>query len=246
MNTKLEIEPAKNTITSSVDHLVRRLSDEAAAASERVHELQTEAAKAFADHEQRFIRFVALAERIQAILRPRIEAFAELDVFKDIGQSVSLELRGPEDRGFHGRTTRISVPPSDACSGKVELSFRVGHDGPIENAIVDFRVEIVPIFIKFKSHDELVVPIDCPDEDAVAAWIDDKLVEFTRTYFEMYFTDQYQTPSFQIDPVMNIRFPRAFAAGKKEYQGRTYYFYTNESMRAFEKAPSEYVERVKS
>ena len=62
----------------------------------------------------------------------------------------------------------------------------------------------------------------------------------------MYFTDQYQTPSFQIDPVMNIRFPRAFAAGKKEYQGRTYYFYTNESMRAFEKAPSEYVERVKS
>jgi YHS domain-containing protein len=45
-----------------------------------------------------------------------------------------------------------------------------------------------------------------------------------------------------MDPVMNIRFPRAFAAGKKEYQGRTYHFYTKESLQAFEKAPSEYVE----
>jgi YHS domain-containing protein len=42
--------------------------------------------------------------------------------------------------------------------------------------------------------------------------------------------------------VMNIRFPRAFAAGKKEYQGHTYHFYTKESLQAFEKTPSEYVE----
>jgi len=40
---------------------------------------------------------------------------------------------------------------------------------------------------------------------------------------------------------MNIRFPKAYAAGKKEYEGRTYYFYTDESLLAFEKDPSEYV-----
>ena len=58
----------------------------------------------------------------------------------------------------------------------------------------------------------------------------------------MYFTEQYQKQSFVMDHVMNIRFPRAFAAGKMEYQGRTYHFYTKESLQAFEKAPSEYVE----
>ena len=31
------------------------------------------------------------------------------------------------------------------------------------------------------------------------------------------------------------------AAGKKEHEGRTYYFYTDESLLAFEKDPSEYV-----
>ena len=106
---------------------------------------------------------------------------------------------------------------------------------------MDYRLEILPIFIKFDSHDQLVIPIDNPCEDAIGAWIDDKLVGFTRTFFEMQFTDQYQKQSFEMDPVMNIRFPRAFAAGKTEYQGRTYHFYTEESFKAFENAPSAYV-----
>jgi YHS domain-containing protein len=231
---------------SSVDQLVERLAAEVAAATDRIHLLQTEAARVFLGQEQRFLRFVALAERVHAILQPRIEAFTKVNVFKDIEPNVSLELRGPEERGFHGRTTTLSVPSSDACSGKVELSFHLGHDGPIENAIMDYRLEILPIFIKFESHDQLVIPIDNPSEDAIAAWIDDKLVGFTRTYFEMYFTEQYQKQSFEMDPVMNIRFPRAFAAGQKEYQGRTYHLYTKESLDAFKKAPSEYVELAKS
>ena len=67
-------------------------------------------------------------------------------------------------------------------------------------------------------------------------------MEFTRTYLELYFTDQYQKQSLETDPVMHIRFPRAFAAGKKEYQGRTYHFYTKGSLQDFEKAPSQYIE----
>ena len=230
---------------SSAAPLVERLAAEVAAATERIHSLQTEAARVFLGQERRFIRFVALADRIHAILQPRIEAFTKVNVFKDIEQGVSLEQRGPEGRGFHGTTTTLSVPSSDACSGKVELSFRVGHDGPIENAIMDYRLEILPIFIKFDSHDRLVIPIENPSEDAIAAWIDDKLVGFTRTYFEMYFTEQYQKKSFEMDPLMSIRFPRAFEAGNMEYQGRTYHFYTNESLQAFEKAPSDYVELAK-
>jgi YHS domain-containing protein len=136
------------------------------------------------------------------------------------------------------------VPWSDACSGKVELSFRVGHDGSIENAIIDYHLEILAVFIKFDSYDQLVIPIDNPSETAIAAWIDDTLAAFTRTYFEMYFTEQYQKQSFEMDPVMNIRFSRVLAAGKKDYQGRTYHFYTKDSLQAFEKVPSEYVAKA--
>ena len=228
--------------SSSPEKLIQRLAAEVAAATKRIHTIQTEAAKVFLGQEQRFVRFVALTERIHAILQPRIEAFTKVNVFKDIKPNVSLELRGPEGRGFHGRTTTLSVPSSDACSGKVELSFRLGHDGAIENAILDYRLEILPIFIKFDSHDQMIIPIENPEEDAIAVWIDDKLVGFTQTFFEMYFTEQYQKQSFEMDPVMNVRFPRAFAAGTQQYQGRTYHFHTEESLQAFEKAPAEYVD----
>jgi YHS domain-containing protein len=39
---------------------------------------------------------------------------------------------------------------------------------------------------------------------------------------------------------------QVFAAGKREYQGRTYHFCTKELLQAFENAPSEYVEVAKS
>ena len=199
----------------------------------------------FLGQDQRSVYFVALTQRIHAILQPRIEAFTEVSGFKDIQQSVRLDLRGPEGRGFHERTTTLSVPSSDACSGKVKLSFRVGHDGSIENAMIDCHLKIHTIFIKFDSHDQLVIPIDNPSEPDIVSWIDDTLVAFTRDYFEMYFTEQYQKPSFAVNPVMDNRFPQAFAAGKKDYQGRTNHFYTKESLRAFEKGPSEYVEIAK-
>jgi YHS domain-containing protein len=226
---------------SSADKLTQRLAVEVATATKRIYALQTEAARVFLSQEQRFIRFVALAKRIDVILRTRIETFTNVSVFKNTSQNVSLELRGLEERGFHGKTTTLSVPSSDACSAKVELSFHLSHDGPIENAIIDFRLAIIPVFIKFDRQDQLVIQIDNPNEHAVAEWIDDRLVGFTRTYFEMCFTEQYQQQSFETDPVMNIRFPRAFAAGKTEYQGRTCHFYTKESLQAFEKAPADYL-----
>jgi YHS domain-containing protein len=227
--------------TSSVDALVERLGAEVSAASERVRSLQAKAAETFTGQEQRFVRFVTVADRIHSILLPRLEALTKVDVFKDITQIVSLEGQGLDVRGFHGKTTTLSVPFSDACPAKVQLSFRLGHDGPVENAIMDYRLEILPIFLKFASHDQLMIPINHPNEQAIAKWIEDKLVGFTQTFFELHFHNEYQSKHLETDVVMNIRFPKADAVGKKHYDGRTYYFYTDDSLLAFENDPSEYV-----
>lgn len=225
----------------SVERLVQRLSDEINSAKERLHSLQTKATLVFHDQELRFMRFVALAERIRAIFQPRIEALAKIYVFKDIKKSVSLEQQGPEGLGLHEETTTLAVPYSEDCPAKVVLSFRVSHDRAIEHAVIEYALEILPIYIKFDGHVQLLVPLDNPNDEAIAAWFDDRLVEFTRTYLELSFTDQYQKKNLETDPVMNVQFPRVFAAGKQEDHGRTYYFYTKESLQAFEKAPADYV-----
>jgi YHS domain-containing protein len=226
---------------SSVDELVARLGAEVSPARERVRSLQTKSAEAFAGQEERFIHFVAVADRIHSILLSRLDAFTKLDVFKDFKQTVSLEGQGLGVRGIHGRTTTFSIPFSNAFPAKVQLSFRLGHDGPVENAIMDYRLEILPIFFKFDSQDQLTIPFSHPNEDAIMGWIEDKLIGFTLTFFELHFHKQYQQKHLETDVVMNIRFPKEDAAGKMEYDGRTYYFYTDESLLAFERDPSEYV-----
>ena len=136
----------------SVDQLAQRLSDEITAAVERLHSLRTEAAQVFThDQDQRFKRFVALAGRIRAMLQPRIEALTEVNVFKHAKRSSRLERHGPEGRGLHEETITLSVPYSEECPANVVLSFRVGHDGPIENAIINYGLEILPVYVEFES-----------------------------------------------------------------------------------------------
>jgi len=226
----------------SVDRLVSRLDAEVSAARQRVTSLQEGAAREYECHEQLLLRFATVADRIQEILLPRLVALTTVNPFKDIKQSVRPERRGCHGRGSHGRTTTLTVPYSDKRPAPMELSFHVDHDGAIENVVMEYRLKILPIFIKFDSQDQLVIPIDQPYEKALVAWIDDKLVEFTRVYFEVYFHDEYQKKNLEMDPVMNVRFPRAFAVGKKEYLKRTYYFYTLESLEKWEKNPNDYVD----
>ena len=132
---------------------------------------------------------------------------------------MSLERQGPEGLGLHEETTTLSVPYSEECPAKVVLSFRVSHDGAIENAVIEYALEILPVYIKFDSHAQLLVPLDNPNDEAIAAWLDDRLVEFTRTCLELCFTDQYQTKNLETDPVMNIQFPRPLPPGKKKTMG---------------------------
>ena len=99
---------------------------------------------------------------------------------------------------------------------------------PTKNVVLDFQLEILSVFIKFDSQGQPIVPIEHPDDDAIARWIDDKLVGFTETFFELYFHDQYQRGHLAFDPVMCIRFPRAFALGTIECDENTYHLYTNE------------------
>jgi hypothetical protein len=207
-----------------------------AAARQRVTSLQADAAREFDCHQQRLKRFVAVADRIQEILLPRLVAFTSVNVFQDVKQSIG------HARGYHGTTTTLTFPYSDKRPAPMEFSFHLDHDGPIENVVMDYRLQILPIFIKFDSHDQLVIPIDQPNEELIAAWIDDKLLEFTRVYFEVYFSDEYQMTNLEMDPVMNVRFPKSFAAGKKVHQKRILYFYTVESLEKFERNPTEYLD----
>jgi len=228
------------TARPAASRFARSLTTLVDAAESRVQSLQEEAQKRFLDHEEGIRRFCDVAGHIQSLLLSRLAEFRSVRAFSDVIQNESRERSHADDGTFHGLTTVLTVPVSPNRPTSMELSFRIGHDGHAENVVLDYRFSILPIFVSFDSHDQLTVPMTGADDAVITEWIQQHLIAFTSTYYEVYFHEQYQRPTLTIDPVLNIRFPKAMAVSDQEYCGSRYYFYTDESQRRFRLHPESY------
>ena len=89
--------------------------------------------------------------------------------------------------------------------------------------------------MRFNPHDEVEFPLNVVDKEAVAKWIDDRIVDFVQTYFSMGENDIYLKDSMVEDPIAHVRFPKLAAATTLEWQGQKFYFIGEETRREFEK-----------
>lgn len=226
-----------------VSQLIERLSGELSTAKERVLSLQTAAAENFKNLQLRHEKFQEVGKRLAEALKPRIAAFAEMFTKSGIQQEMGRLLGGPSGKEVGGGFVTFLFPHSKQCPATIKLRFDVRHDSTIENLIIEYNLEILPIFLPFEKHDELVVPIDAIEEGQIIEWFDGKLITFARTFLDVHFTTEYQRDNMTQDPVMGVTFPKAFAAGRKEVNGRTVFFYTDDSVREFEANPEKYASR---
>ncbi len=237
---KTDTRPSETESDASND-LKRRLHAEVTVSMEHIQKLRDAAARSFFGSEKNLSRFRTVADQIQSILTPRLEVLANLDALTGSKILSSPAANDEEIGNFHSQTTTFTPPFSYRCPANVQLSFHLRHDQMIENALLEFRLEIIPIFLKFDKKDELSVALDAPNGEEIGKWIDEKLIGFTRTFFEITFHDEYQKRHRVTDPVMKIQFPRAFAFGDVTHEKTKYYFYTQESLKRFEAAPTDYV-----
>jgi YHS domain-containing protein len=203
------------------------------AAEERHRKLQ--------EHYQQFVRS---AQQVKDLLKPRIDSFESF--FKGAQKSISRLDLGPSGNEYRGTFVTFTFPHTEECPATITLRFSLTHDEPIEQLILGYNLEVVPIFLQFKAHDDLAQPVDRVDEAAVCDWFDRCALEFTRTYLDIQFNPQYQKEILARDVVLDVTFPRMFAAAHKEYGGSTLYFLTEDSLHAFEQDPSRYVNKSPS
>jgi YHS domain-containing protein len=100
---------------------------------------------------------------------------------------------------------------------------------------LSYDLKIVTVLMRFKPHDEVEFPIDKVDEEAVAKWIDDRIVDFVKTYFAMGENEIYLKDSMVEDPIAHVRFPKQAAATTLVWQGQKFYFIGEETRREFAK-----------
>lgn len=204
--------------------LSRRLDAVLEEARGRVKAFQAEAQTSYEQIGERFHAFVPVAERIAELAREKLRKLRE---------RVEFEVTPAHVREERYYLRSVVVEVKSDLAGTIRLTFRLSHDADVRHVLLDYELEILPVFFRFEPHARLDVPLESYDEAVVDRWLDDRLVDFANAYLELHLTRQYQDRVLVADPVAGIRFPRYYAAATLEHQGTTYHFVSEETRREF-------------
>jgi YHS domain-containing protein len=105
--------------------------------------------------------------------------------------------------------------------------------------VFHYDLEIIPILMQFDSHDELTIPLDAIDREALGKWMDDRIISFVQTYLAVHGNQYYLKDHLVEDPIAKVRFPKYAAGAKLDWKGKTIYFLGEETRRQFEQQQSE-------
>jgi len=131
-------------------------------------------------------------------------------------------------------STREATFTFQSQIARVSLKFGATTDRDIRKVVLTYDLDIIPVLMRFKAHDELEFPLDAVDKEAVAKWIDDRIVDFVQAYFAMGENEIYLKDYIVEDPIAHVRFPKMAAATTINYQGKVFYFVGEETRREFE------------
>jgi YHS domain-containing protein len=216
---------------SDLDDFSVKLKAAFDSARERIHEIQEEAGREYEELQKRYEIYDRVVKHLgPTIARPRLEKLAEHFPGLDGTPAISR----------HGREVLLSFFKTPTALATIKLRLRMSHDAEIRNLVLEYDLEILPVYIDYERSSKLEIPLHEVTDEKVIAWLDERLLAFVKTYLSMEFSDQYQRQNLVVDPVAESQFPKTFAAGNVEYHGNTYYFLSTETMQAFQHQPELY------
>lgn len=217
---------------SDVSQFADKLKSAFAASKERVAQIQEEAGQQYQELQQRYEQYDRLVQHLGPnIARPRLEKLAEH--FPGMEGTPSITR--------HGREVTLNFMKTPQALASIKLRLRMTHDADIRNLVLEYDLEILPVYIEYERSSRTEFPLDSVTDDQVSAWLDDRLLAFVNTFLEMEFSQQYQRQHMVVDPVAETQFPKTFAAGSVEHAGVTYYFISRETLEAFQQQPDLYL-----
>jgi hypothetical protein len=201
--------------------LLDRIEAEFAAADKRAKELKNQQVQEFQGRQQRLEKFEQLLEQLRDVWQPRLEALA-----KKFGEKVDVEPQIEPGR-------RSATFEFQSELAQIKLRFGVTPDADVRNVVVTYDLDIIPILMKFDSHEKIELPLDAVDEEALGKWLDDRIVGFVRTYLSLHENQYYLKEHMVEDPIAKVRFPKYAAGATLDVAGKTHYFLDERTLREF-------------
>lgn len=206
---------------ADVDQLATWIDAEFSAVEMKAKKFQTEQLEEHKQRQQRLQQLNHAFDQLRQIWKPRLELLVKK--FGDRVQATPRLLPATREATFQFQS-RLA---------QVSLKFSGFTDRDIKKVILSYDLNILSVLLKFKSHDEIEFPLNAVNPEAVATWIDDRIVEFIQTYFALGENEIYLKDQMVEDPVAHVRFPKNAAAAVLQWQGQEFYFIGEETRREF-------------
>jgi YHS domain-containing protein len=210
----------------SVSSLVERIDAEFSAAEKRLKQLRSQHVQEYQDRRKRLEQFEQILDELRYVWEPRLDALA-----KKFGDHVDVHPTiepGRRSATFEFRSNLANVT----------LRLSVSPDAEVRKIIFTYRVDIVPILMKFNSNAELELPLEDVSRTKLAEWLDDQILDFVRTYLALHENHHYLQDHMVEDPVAKVQFPKFAAAASLEREGKQLYFIDEATLQEFEKITS--------
>ncbi len=206
----------------NIEELLSRIDQEFTAVEERIKTNQSQQMDVYRGRQERLTKFEQTLNHLREVWRPRLEAFANR-----FGDRVKV-TRSAEP------TKRAATYEFQTDLAQVQLRLSATTDQEVQQVVLNYDLQIMPILMKYERHVELALPLDAVDDETIARWIDDRLVQFVQTYLSLHENQYYLKEHMVEDPVAHVRFPKFAAGAKLESVGTTHYFISEETLRLFQ------------
>ncbi|QEG35792.1 YHS domain-containing protein [Bythopirellula goksoeyrii] len=213
-------------LTTFAKHVQDVLSD----AFREPHWTPEELERYMAEVELRRVAFENLADQLnQTVVRPRLEILA-----KQFPNTALLEEQ-------QSHQSSCTFEYCDRFPAFATIEFSIEHDMRFETLFVHLRCRIVPVFVKFVEQDNLPLPSDSVEEEEVADWVEERLLEFLDTYMQLD-AESDSEEELTTDPVCGMKILHSAAAGTESYYGHPYYFCSKGCLTKFQDDPEQYAQ----
>ena len=167
-------------------------------------------------------RLAAIAKsKIETIILPRMEELA-----RHFDNSKIEVLHTDSD---YNCLCVFNHTPRFPATVKLLIALLPGKD---EHITARYDLNIFPVLMEFNGNSEEIFPLDC-DEELLAGWVEDRILEFIDTYLRLETHPFYQKDNTVIDIVCGMRISSTSATSTVEKDGRTFYFCSEHCKDAF-------------
>ena len=131
------------------------------------------------------------------------------------------------DAGYNCRC-KFAHTPRFPATVKLGIALLPGND---EHLTARYDLSILPALMEYTRNVEEVFLLE--DEDALAGWVEDKILDFVETYLRLETHPLYQKDNIVIDTVCGMHISSISATSIVERHGRTFYFCSEHCKEAF-------------